>query len=95
MKRVGYERVLFTRRVKKDMARWGGAPIIGERGLPLIGGTLVEEGHPLVVEGHTQMSFRRAKMPLLVGSYFIPPLLGLGCGSVDLILKHVMLIEES
>ncbi len=56
------------------MVRWGGAPIIGERGLPLIGGTLVEEGHPLVGEGHTQMSFRRAKMPLLVGLYFIPPL---------------------
>ncbi len=65
-------RALF--RVKKDMARWGGAPIIGERRLPFIGGILVEEGHPLVGEGHTQMSFRRAKMPLLVGSYFIPPL---------------------
>ncbi len=41
---------------------------------PLIGGALVEEGHPLLGEGHNQMSFRRAKMPLLVGSYFIPPL---------------------
>ena len=48
------------------------------RGLPLIWGTLVEEGHPLVGEGHTQMSFRRAKMPLLVGSYFIPPLQTVG-----------------